>query len=85
MSDCWSGCVSDKILTQESGILDLLEPGDTVLADRGFTIDEDVILHGTKLEMPAFTRGRSSYPKKKLKGPSSYPKFTFMLKGVHCI
>ena len=58
LSDCWGGRVSDKVLTQESGILDLLEPGDTVLADRGFTIDEDVILHGAKLEIPAFTRGK---------------------------
>ena len=58
LSDCWSGRVSDKVLMRESGVLDLLEPGDTVLADRGFTIDEDVILHGAKLEIPAFTRGK---------------------------
>ena len=58
MSDCWSGRVSDKVLTQESGILDLLEPGDTILADHGFTIDEDVILHGAKLEIPALTWGK---------------------------
>ena len=57
-SNCWGGRVSDKDLTQKSGILDLLEPGDTVLADRGFSIDEDVILHGAKLEIPAFTRGK---------------------------
>ena len=32
------------------GILDLLELGDTVLADHSFTIDEDVISHGAKLK-----------------------------------
>ena len=56
LSDCWSGRVPDKVLTQESGILDLLEPEDTVLADRGFTIYEDVILQGEKLEILAFTQ-----------------------------
>ena len=56
LSDCWSGRAPDKVLTQESGIFDLLEPEDTVLADRGFTIYEDVILQGEKLEILAFTQ-----------------------------
>ena len=46
LSDCCGGRVSDKTLTQESGVLNLLEPGNTVLAKNGFTIVEDVILHG---------------------------------------
>ena len=66
------------------GILDLLELGDTVLADRGFTIDEVVILHGAKLEVPAFTWGKKQLSQEEVavKGPSSYPKFAFMLKDV---
>ena len=37
----WGGRVSDKYLTQNCGFLNLLEYGDTVLADRGFNISED--------------------------------------------
>ena len=48
--------VSDKNLTQESGFLQLLNPGDTILADHGFTIDGAV--HGAKLRIPSFTRGK---------------------------
>ena len=59
LSQCWGGRVSDKILTQQSGFFNLLEAGDTVLADRGFTIADDLAVHGVKLEIPAFTRGKA--------------------------
>ena len=58
LSECWGGCISDKNLTQESTFLSLLEPGDIVLADRGFTVSEDIALQGARLEIPAFTRGK---------------------------
>ena len=54
----WGGCVSDKFLTQQSGFLKLIDPGNTILADRGFDISDDIGLHGAKLIMPAFTRGK---------------------------
>ena len=59
ISRLWGGRVSDKYLTHQSGFLRLLEPGDTVLADRGFDIADDIGLHGGDLAIPAFTRGKS--------------------------
>ncbi len=59
LSQCWGGRVSDKNITQESNFLSLLEPGDVVLAeDRGFTLSEDIAIHGVTLKIPAFTRGK---------------------------
>jgi len=58
ISSGWGGRVSDKQLTQQSGLLNNLLPGDVVLADRGFTIQESVSLMGATLHMPAFTKGR---------------------------
>jgi hypothetical protein len=37
---------------------DNLTPGDLVLADRGFTVQESVQFHQAKLNIPAFTKGK---------------------------
>ncbi|CAN7986214.1 unnamed protein product [Ixodes hexagonus] len=62
ISKAWAGRVSDKKLTQKSGLLDKLESGDTVLADRGFLIREDIGRVGATLVVPAFTRGKRQLP-----------------------
>ncbi len=58
ISRCWGGRVSDKNLTQECSFLNLLDPGEVVLADHGFSISEDIAIHSAHLEIPAFTRGK---------------------------
>ena len=35
-----------------------IEPGDVILADRGFTIQDDIAVYGAKLIIPSFTRGK---------------------------
>ena len=58
VSSLYPGCISDKDLTKRCGILDLLEPGDSVMADRGFDINEDLIIRGVGLNVPPFMRGK---------------------------
>ena len=60
------GRVSDKCLTQQSGFLELVEPGDTIMADRGFNISEDLRLYGEKLEIPLITHGNLNLARRKL-------------------
>ncbi|CAN7946346.1 unnamed protein product [Ixodes hexagonus] len=59
ISKGWGGRTSDKELTETCGILENLLLGDSVLADRGFTIADSVGLFCARLEIPAFTRGRA--------------------------
>lgn len=59
VSEAWGGRTSDKYLTENSGFLSHLLPGDMVMADRGFTVTESVGLHHAKLVIPAFTKGKS--------------------------
>ena len=55
----WGGRTSDKHLTEKCGFLDVLSPGDLILADRGFNIAETLGSCSASLKIPAFTKGRS--------------------------
>ena len=44
ISNGWGGRVSDKFLSECWGLLNKLLPGDTILADRGFDIEDSVCI-----------------------------------------
>jgi len=54
VSSLYTGSISDQELTKQSGILDLLEPGDACMADKGFTIEKMLAERGAKLIIPPF-------------------------------
>ena len=57
LSQLWGGRVSDKQITRESGLLELLEAGDNVMVDRGFGI-AGIVPDGVAVNMPPFLVGR---------------------------
>ena len=59
ISNAWGGRVSDKYITENSGFLDKLLPGDIILADRGFNIAESAANQSAEAKIPAFTRGKT--------------------------
>ena len=40
VSDLYEGSIDDVRIFQESGILDFIKPGDSILVDKGFTVQE---------------------------------------------
>ncbi|XP_065665422.1 uncharacterized protein LOC136086856 [Hydra vulgaris] len=52
ISNSWGGRVSDKYLTENSGFLSKLLPGDVVMANRGFSIKDSVALYCAEVKVP---------------------------------
>ena len=66
VSGLFSGSISDKELVKRSGLLDLLEPGDQILADKGLTIQDLLTPIGCELAIPAFLSSKGQFTKKDL-------------------
>uniref|UniRef100_A0A6P7GV30 Uncharacterized protein LOC114346833 n=1 Tax=Diabrotica virgifera virgifera TaxID=50390 RepID=A0A6P7GV30_DIAVI len=65
-SKAYGGRISDSQITIESGIINLLEHGDTVLADKGFPEFQNVIDNSGKkimLVMPPFLKDKKEFTK----------------------
>ena len=56
VSQLYDGSISDKEIVRKSGILEkeLWSPGDSVMADRGFTIESDLKELNVDLNIPSF-------------------------------
>ena len=57
VSSLYTGGISDQKLTRRCGLLDLIESGDSVMADKGFDVSYGLLLHGCRLNMPSFVKG----------------------------
>lgn len=58
VSDVFEGSISDPEIFKRSRIAELLQPGDVVLADRGFTVHDVVEAKQAHLNIPPFLNGR---------------------------
>ena len=66
MSQCFGGRISDKELTERSGLFDQtrngeerFSPGDAIMADRAFHVHYLVKIRKIQLNYPPFLKGRS--------------------------
>ena len=63
ISDLYGGHISDKKITESCSTLDLLEPGDMVMADRGFDIQHILAAKKVKLNIYSlYERERAIIP-----------------------
>lgn len=67
VSEAWGGQTSDVHWTRESNFYDILEPHDEVMADRRFTVMEDLLIRNARLHTPAGKCGNEQLPKSDVK------------------
>ena len=53
--------ISDLLRTLHCGLLENLIPGDLLLADRGFNIQEAVGVYCAEVKVPPFTKGKPQF------------------------
>ena len=56
VSNLYSGSISDKEIVRQSGFLEELQPGDVVMSDKGFNIQDLLALHEAILLVPPIMR-----------------------------
>ena len=57
VSNVFEGSISDQAITEQSGLLEYLEHGDSVMADKGFDIKDVLLQYGVRLNIPPFRQG----------------------------
>ena len=66
VSNLYQGSISDKEITKQSGILSLLEPGDEVMVDKGFLINDLLSPINVALVIPPFLSQRGQFTKEEV-------------------
>lgn len=65
-SPAYAGSISDRQTVERSNLLNMCEPGDSILADRGYNIQDMFIGKDITLNIPTFLKGKGQLPNLKL-------------------
>lgn len=65
--DAFGGSASDRILVQNSNLLQKCDPKDSVMADKGFNIQDMAAPCGVKINIPTFLKNINQLPPEKFK------------------
>ena len=74
VSKCYGGCASDRYITETCGILENLNDGDNLMADKGFNISDLLMGKGSKLIIPPFLKDKTRFSKRNCKKTSDIAK-----------
>ncbi|XP_071627298.1 uncharacterized protein [Temnothorax longispinosus] len=62
ISPAYAGSVSDRAIVERSDLIKKCDPGDSVMADRGFTVQDLFAPSQVSINIPAFLKGRTQLP-----------------------
>lgn len=71
ISDLYTGSISDKDITKQSGILELLEKGDDCMADKGFNIKDLLDPIEVTLNIPPFLSDKGQFDEEEVENTQS--------------
>ena len=71
ISDLYTGSISDKDITKQSGILELLKKGDDCMADKGFNIKDLLEPIGVTLNIPPFLSDKAQFNEEEVENTQS--------------
>lgn len=66
VSPLFGGSISDKELTARSGLMDKLQRGDVIMADRGFNIGDMLVTKGVRVNVPPFMNQTGQFEESEL-------------------
>ena len=61
ISELFPGSTSDQETVKQSNFLNILSPGDSVMADKGFNIRDELASIGAILEGPSFLKSNTQF------------------------
>ena len=67
VSCLYTGNMSDNEITKLCGLTDLLDPGDSVMADKGFLVHRIIEEKGCTLNLPPFLRNKGQFSQSEVK------------------
>ena len=74
VSKAYGGSASDRHITESCGILEKVNPGDSIMADKSFNIGDLLVGKCAKLNVPPFLRDKAQFSKKNVQGTSQIAK-----------
>ena len=74
VSKSYGGCASDRYITETCGILDHIDNGDNLMADKGFNISDLLVSKGSRLIIPPFLKDKTRFSKRDCKRTSDIAK-----------
>ncbi|XP_046864361.1 uncharacterized protein LOC124458378 [Xenia sp. Carnegie-2017] len=73
ISELFPGSTSDLEIVKKSNFLDILSPGDSVMADRGFNIKDELASVGAFLEAPSFLQKKTQFTQEEINKNKAIP------------
>ncbi|XP_057310232.1 uncharacterized protein LOC130648212 [Hydractinia symbiolongicarpus] len=82
ISKAYSGCISDKELTMQSGYLDFVEPYTDVMVDKGFNIADECAARCINIIVPPGKRGQSQMTQADVRKTTKIAKLRILVEQV---